>query len=292
MDWTHIQIFLAVVEHGSLSGAARALGLSQPTLGRRLKAAEAALEVELFQRNPRGLSLTPSGEALLPAAQEMQAAAARLSLAAVAEETRLTGTVRITASDMVSHHLLPKIMARIRQAEPDIELELLASNASQNLLFRESDIAVRMYRPMQVDLIARHVADLRTGIFASRQYVAKNGIPMTVDDIGNHDFVGYDEDNSILDGMAKLGVHVDKHFFKTRCDQQVVHWELAKAGCGIGFTQRQVGLADNDMVQVLPDLPLQPMPVWLTAPMALRTNPRIRRVYDLLADGLRDLTDT
>lgn len=292
MEWAHIQIFLAVVEHNSLSGAARALGLSQPTLGRRLKAAEAALEVELFHRQPRGLSLTASGEALLPAALEMQAAAAKLSLAAVGQETRLSGTVRITASEMVSHHLLPKIIARIRYAEPDIELEIHPSNTTQNLLFRESDIAVRMYRPTQVDLIARHVGDIHVGMFASRSYIAARGMPVEFKDIGKHDFVGYGEDTAIIDGMAEMGIQLDKHFFKTRCDQQVVHWELARQGCGIGFTQNHVGQADGDMVQIMPNLPLPTLPMWLTAPIALRTNPRIRRVYDLLATGLSDITDT
>lgn len=106
-----------------------------------------------------------------------------------------------------------------------------------------------------------------------------------------HDFVGYNGNDIIIAGMRDMGLQVDRHFFKTRCDQQVVHWELARAGCGIGFSQESIGRADPDMVQILPDLPLPTLPVWLTAPEALRTNPRIRRVFDLLAEALSDMVD-
>lgn len=292
MDWTHIQVFLAVADSGSLSGAARVLKVSQPTLGRQVRAAEAALEVELFHRHPRGLTLTTAGKALLEPARTMQAAAAKLSLTAAGQDNQLSGTVRITASDMVSFHLLPEIFANIRKAEPDIELELLATNAQQNLLFREADIAVRMYRSSQLDLIMRHVGDIELGMFAAQSYVREHGAPTSMQDIVNHPFVGYNDDTAIIDGMKRIGLNVDKHFFKTRCDQQVVHWELVRAGCGIGFAQKKIGAVDPLVEQILPDVPLPVLPVWLTAPEALHTNPRIRRVFDLLAEGLRDVTNT
>lgn len=291
LDWTYIQAFLAVAESGSLSGAARALGYSQPTLGRQVRAAEEALGVELFHRQPRGLVLTPTGEALLGPALEMQTAAARLSLVAEGRGESLSGVVRITASDVVSHFILPKVLADIRQAEPEIELELFPSDEPKNLLFREADIAVRMYRPDQLDMIARHLGDMAVGMFAAKDYVARKGLPTGIEDIATHDFVGYNLNDAILQGMRQLGLNVDRHFFKTRCDQQVVHWELVRAGCGIGFTQKALGLRDPEMVQVLPDLPLPTLPIWLTAPEALRTNPRIRRVYDLLAEAFSDMVD-
>ncbi len=291
LDWTLIQAFLAVAEHGSLSAAARAVGVSQPTMGRQVRAAEAALGIELFTRRKRGLELSDAGQALLPAAQAMGEAAARLSLLAEGRNNTPAGIVRITASDIVAHHLLPGILADIRQKEPFIELEILPSNETKNLLFRESDIAVRMYRPTQLDLIARHLGGMKIGMFATRAYVARKGLPTSVRDIRTHDFVGYNDDPAIVVGMRGLGMRIDKHFFKVRCDQQAVHWELVRAGCGIGFTQERIGQADPEMVQIMPELPLPVLPVWLTAPEALRNNPRIRRVFDLLAEGLGNLVD-
>lgn len=291
LDWTHIQTFLAVAETGSLSAAARELGLSQPTVGRQVHAAEEALGVELFHRRTHGLDLTSSGETLLEPAKEMQMAAAKLSLIAEGRGEGLNGVVRITASEVVSHFLLPHILAGIRQAEPDIELELFPSDEPKNLLFREADIAVRMYRTEQLDIIARHIGNMKVGIFASRDYVERRGLPQNMEQFMTHDFVGYNGDDAIIAGMREMGIKVDRHFFKTRCDQQVVHWELARAGCGIGFSQEIVGREDPDMVQVLPELPMPSLPVWLTAPEALRTNPRIRRVFDLLADALSDMVD-
>ncbi len=291
LDWTLIQAFLAVAEHGSLSAAARVLGVSQPTMGRQVRAAEAALGVDLFRRIRRGLELTDTGETLLPAARAMSEAAARLALLAEGQDKSLSGVVRITASDIVAHHLLPQIIADIRQKEPYIELEIIPTNESKNLLFRESDIAVRMYRPTQLDLIARHLGGMRIGMFASRGYVARKGLPESTKDIMRHEFVGYNDDPAIVEGMRRMGFRLDKHFFKVRCDQQAVHWQFVRAGCGIGFTQERIGRADPEMVQIMPELPLPVLPMWLTAPEALRTNPRIRRVFDLLAEGLGDMVD-
>lgn len=291
LDWTHIQAFLAVAEGGSLSAAARELGVSQPTIGRQIRAAEDALGVELFHRQARGLSLTATGTLLLEPAREMQAAAAKLSLTAEGHGSSLKGVVRITASELVSHYHLPKILADIRLAEPDIELELYPSDTTKNLLFREADIAVRMFRPEQLDIITRHLGGMRIGMFAATTYVARKGMPEEFGDIMQHDFVGYNNDDQIIVGMRDMGLDVDRHFFKIRCDNQVIHWQLARAGCGIGFAQMSVGLADPEMVQVLPEVPLPALPVWLTAPEALRTNPRIRRVFDLLAAAISDMTD-
>lgn len=187
--------------------------------------------------------------------------------------------------------MLPQILADIRLAEPEIELEVFPTDEPKNLLFREADIAIRMYRTEQLDIIARHIGGMRAGMFASKAYVARRGLPTHLDQFKEHDFIGYNGNDVIISGMRAMGLKVDRHFFKVRCDQQVVHWELARAGCGIGFTQKNIGQADLDMVQIMPDLPLPTLPVWLTAPEALRTNPRIRRVFDLLANALSDMVD-
>ena len=161
LDWSLVQAFLAVAETGSLSGAARALGTSQPTIGRHIQAVEDNLGAALFHRQARGMALTDFGETLLEPARAMQLAAAQLAQTAAGGSSDLTGTVRITASLFVSHHVLPPVLAEMRETYPDIQLDLVASDQSENLLFREADIAVRMYRPRQLDMVTRHIGSVQ-----------------------------------------------------------------------------------------------------------------------------------
>ena len=284
LDWSLLQSFLAVAEEGSLSGAARKLGASQPTLGRQIKQVEEQLGVTLFHRQPRGLALTEIGAELLAPARAMREAAMQVSLTAAGREQKAAGTVRITASVFVSHFILPPIIAKIRRTYPEISIDLLPNDASENLLFREADIALRMYRPTQLDIITRHLCDLPLGMFASTDYLDRNGRPQNVDELfGIHDLVGYDRDEQILRGMRQMGMQAQRDWFQTRCDESVIYWELVRVGCGIGFAQVHVGLRDPRVEQVLSDIPIPPLPIWLTAHQAMRQTPRIRRVWDVLA---------
>lgn len=288
LDWSLIRSFLAVAEHGSLSAAAKQLGISQPTLGRHIQNAEATLQTSLFTRQPRGLALTATGEALLPAAQEMRAAANRLSLTAAAKSDRIAGTVRITASRIVSHHILPPILAQLRHEEPLIQIDLVPSDTTENLLFREADIALRMYRPTQLDVIARHVIDLPMTLYAATNYLNRRGRPTSRDTLLHHDFVGMDRSDLIIRMMASLDVPVTRDFFPTRCDDQLVYWNLVRAGCGIGGMQRLIGDADP-LIEPLDIVQLPGLPLWLAAAPALRHAPRQRRVWDFLATALESL---
>jgi DNA-binding transcriptional LysR family regulator len=289
LDWSLAQAFLAVAETGSLSAAARKLGTTQPTIGRQIKAMEHQLGAELFHRAARGLTLTATGAQLVEPAQAMRDAVNQMTLTAAGQSASLKGTVRITASVATSVYHLPQIIADIRVAEPDIEIELVASDESRNLLFREADIAVRMYRPTQEDLITQHIGDVALGVFAARSYLARKGGLADPTQIQNHDVVGYDADTSIIDGMRDAGIPVDRHFFKVRCDDNIAYWNLIRAGCGIGFAQRGLGLDDPEIVEIDLGFPLPGLPIWLTAHEAMRHTPRIRRVWDMLATGLAPL---
>jgi DNA-binding transcriptional LysR family regulator len=289
-DWTLFRSFLSVAETGSLSGAARALQLSQPTLGRHIAELEAALGVVLFTRAARGLVLTDAGAAMLPGAQQMREAAAALAMVAAGREQSLTGTVRVTASRVVSHYLLPPILAELRVQEPGIDIELVPSDSTENLLFREADIALRMYRPTQLNVVTRHLGDLPTAIYAAKSYLDRCGRPQGVEELLALDFVGFDRSDLILRLMAGLGIARRREDFALRCDDQVVYWALVRAGCGIGATQCPIGDADPLVERVAPFVPLPALPVWLTAPEALRQNPRVRRVMDHLSAAFQRLT--
>lgn len=283
-DWSLIRSFLAVAEAGSLSAASRETGLSQPTLGRHIKAAEAALSVALFTRAAQGLVLTEAGQALLAPARAMRAAAAELALSARARAEGLEGTVRITASRVVSYALLPPALARLRAEEPGIQIDVIPSDTSENLLFGEADIALRMYRPTQGDLVARHIADLKLGLYAARSYLERRGRPQGVEDLSRHDFVGQDRSDQIIRVMHRMGMEVTRSYFPVRCDDPVTYMQLVRAGCGLGGLQRAIGDADPllERLDLLPDLPV--LPVWLTAAPRLRQSPRLRRVWDALAE--------
>jgi DNA-binding transcriptional LysR family regulator len=289
LDWSLAQTFLAVAETGSLSGAARQLGTSQPTLGRQIKAIEVQLGAELFHRQPRGFALTQIGAELVAPAKAMQDAMRQIALTAAGQQARLDGTVRITASVATSAMHLPPIIARIRKLEPQIAIELVPSDDTSNLLFREADIAVRMYRPTQLDLVTQHIGDIALGVFAARSYLAERGTPASLADAAGHDFVGFDKHLHIIEGMARAGIQVDRGFYKVRCDDHIAYWELVRAGCGIGFAQTNIGQADPLVVQLMKDVAIPPLPIWLTAHAAMRQTPRIRRVWELLAEGLRPL---
>lgn len=288
-DWSLIQAFLSVAENGSFSAAARNLGNSQPTIGRQIAELERQLSASLFQRKNSGHVLTDAGAELLAHAKKMNAAAAELSLTAAGQAQVLSGTVRITASLMVSHYLLPDIFAKIRAAEPEIELELNPSDDTENLLFHEADIAVRMYRPTQLDVITKKVGAQKFGLFATSAYLDRHGRPETFEDLTQLDFVGFDRSQLIIDGMHALGIEADRSTFSMRCDNQTVYLELIRAGCGIGVAAVNMASRAPILERVLPFIEIPELPIWLTAHEALRSAPRIRRVFDMLAAGLTEV---
>lgn len=289
LDWSLVPSLLAVADHGSLSAAARATGQSQPTLGRHIAQAEARLGLPLFARTPRGLTPTEALLAMLPAARAMAEASHALHLAAAGREVALKGTVRLTASRIVSAHILPPVLAALRSAEPEIEIELVPSDRQENLLQREADLALRMVRPVQPDLIARHLADLPMGLYAAPSLLARHGTPRTEAEILALPMVGLDRDDLILRMMARLGVLRRREDFAVRCDDQLVYWQLVRAGLGIGGMQRVIGDADPAVVRLPTPGGMPALPVWIVAPPGLRGTPRVARVWDFLATSLTAL---
>ncbi len=286
LDWSLIRAFLAVAETGSLSAAARRLGASQPTLGRQIRQLEETLGQTLFHRRPKGLALSANGHALMPGAQKMQAALHEIELTAAGRQTGLDGSVRITASNMVSMHILPPILARLRAAQPGIHVDIAPSDSSENLLFREADIALRMYRPRQLELVARHLGDIRLGIYASRAYLDRAGRPRTMAELFEHPIIGYDRNEEIIRELQSRGFPATRDWFALRCDNHAVNWELVRAGCGIGFGQAGIAAADRQVEEIALDIALPMLPVWLATHQSLRHTPRIALVWTALAEGL------
>lgn len=291
LDWNLIPAFLATAETGSLSGAARRLGVSQPTVGRHIAELESALGVRLFDRTAQGLRITEIGVALLDNAGAMREQADGLRRLAESRAEAVHGTVRLTASEMAATYVLPRILSDLHEIEPRIEIELIASMTAENLLLREADIAVRMFRPEQNDVITRHVNTLQLGVFAHRDYIARRGLLTELSDITGHSVIGYDREDLMIRGFRRAGFEVDREFFCFRSDCQTAAWEMVKAGFGIGIGPVFLAQKDPDLVHLFPDAEFEglSLPIWLTAHRDLHNSRRIRLVYDFLAERLGEL---
>lgn len=286
LDWALVRSYLAVMEAGSVSAAARATQGHQPTISRHLAELEAQLGVPLFERTGRGVRPTAAGLEALPAARQMQAAAEAMARSVSRGREATRGTVRVTASQVVATWLLPSLVAEFQRAEPEIAIEVVASNAVQNLLRREADIAVRMVRPDQGSLIVRKVGDVTIGAWADAGYLARMGTPRTLADLAAHRLVGFDKDESIVRAMARMGLGLTAADFAARTDDQVVYAQLIVAGAGIGFAADYLAARWPSLTRVLPDLGIPPLPCWLTVHRELRANGLVRRVYEYLAEAI------
>ena len=288
-DWHLIRAFLAALDAGSLLGAAKQLQTTQPTVGRQVAQLEAQMGVVLFERTGRGLQPTATALSLADAARSMESGALQLARQLQAKQTQVQGTVRITASQPVAYQLLPPILASMRDALPDIQVELISSNQVSNLLRREADIAVRMVQPDQGTLIAKKLGSVTVGVYAHKSYLARFGTPQAPDDLLNHTLIGYDTDDVMIRGFANYGQSLGKEAFAIRSDDLIVQWQALCAACGIGIEADYMGRSQSDLVKILPMLKIPPLPMWLAVHREIRSNQRIRAVFDYLAKALPPL---
>ena len=285
-DWNRARAFLVTAEEGSLSAAARALHMTQPTLGRQVSALEAELGVALFERGGMGLELTPTGLELVEHVRAMGIAASKLSLSANGQSQSIEGSVCISVSEVYAVFILPPIIAKLRELEPRIQIEIIATNISSDLRRREADIAIRNFRPTQADLIAKKIKDVYARFYATLEYLAKLGDFKSVADFAHAEFISFDSSGMLINELNKLGMNVSKENFPILTENYITHWELVKQGLGIGIMPEEVGDKEPLVVQALPSLRPVEFPIWLTTHRELKTSRRIRRVYDFLATEL------
>jgi DNA-binding transcriptional LysR family regulator len=288
LDWNQLKAFLQTAETGSLSAAARTLGLTQPTLSRQVAAIEQHMGVTLFERVGKAMVLTPTGLDLLEHARAMGAAAEALSLVATGRSEAVGGVVSVSASDAVATYLLPPILQRLRARESGIAVEVIASNALSDLLRREADIAVRHVKPAQPDLIARLIRETEAHFYASEGWVQAHGHPRNAEDARHLPFVGWDRNGQYLAYLRQHGLLLSEDNFSCYADHTVAHWALVCQGMGIGAMMGEIARKTPGVVRVLDGLPPVRFPIWLVCHRELRTSRRIRLVFDALAEGLQD----
>ncbi|MEL6201989.1 MAG: LysR family transcriptional regulator [Pseudomonadota bacterium] len=285
-DWNQLQAFLETAERGSLSAAARALGLTQPTLSRQVKALEASLGVMLFERVGKSLALTETGMELLESAKKMGHAADDLSLAATGRSNAPEGLVSISASDGIAAFILPPIIRKLRQEAPGIRIDVVTSNHLSDLRRREADIAIRHVRPEDPELIGKLIRDASASFYATKSWVQKHGHPKTAEDAIDADFIGFDRELRFLQYLQQLGLKVSERNFPVISENSITSWSLMRQGLGIGVMMDDIVGDDPDLVRILEDVPSVQFPIWLVTHRELKTARRIRVVYDILAEGL------
>ena len=286
LPWELLHTFLGVLREGSLSGAARALGLTQPTVGRHVAALEQVLGQPLFTRSPTGLLPTEAALALRGHAEQMEAAAAALQRAATARGDAISGTVRVTASEVIGVEVLAAILAELRERHPGLVLELALSNQLQDLLRREADIAVRMTEPEQGQLIARRIGSIELGLHARPGYLDRHGRPAALAELRGHTLIGFDTVTPFIRAGSKRLAGIGRESFALRSDSDLAQLALIRAGAGIGVCQVVLARREPMLERVLAEQFAWPLQTWVAMHEDLRQNAPCRAVFDALVDGL------
>lgn len=287
IGWELYRSFLSVLNEGSLSGAARALGVAQPTVGRHVAALEKSLGLALFTRSQIGLMPTEAALSLRSYAEAMQSTAAALERAAASQGMGVRGTVRVTASDVIGVEVLPPIIASLRDEHPDLVLELVLTDRMQDLLRREADIAVRMARPRQELLVARRVGQIELGLHAHQRYLSRHGTPNTMADLANHALIGFDQTTAFIRSAGKGLSGWRREAFAMRTDNNLAQLALIRFGAGIGVCQAAIARRDDSIVRLFPRQFSLQMETWITMHEDLRNSPRCRVAFDALVKGLQ-----
>ena len=285
-SWDLYRTFLGVFEQGSLSGAARDLGLTQPTVGRHIDALEQAVGAELFTRSQTGLSPTDLAVELQPYATALAASAAALLRAASQKRDEIAGTVRVSASEVVAVEVIPPILAGLQDRHPALRIELSASDEVEDLLHREADIAVRMTEPSQTALVVRRIGGIPVGLFAHRRYLDRHGMPKTLADLAGHRVIGFDRKTAYIRAMTKRLPQFANLTFALRTNSNLAQLAAIRAGAGIGICQVALAADDAELVRVLPRAVELGLETFIAMHENLRASPRCRAVFDALVTGL------
>lgn len=289
LDWNLARAFLMTAETGSLSAAARLMGLTQPTLSRQVAELETQLGVALYERIGKRLALTDAGRGLLEHVRAMSEAADAMMLAASGQSQTIEGRVRISATDGYSAYILPELVERIRTEIPEVTIDLVSSDSIRDLRKREADIAIRNLRPDADELIGKLVHESTAHLYASDAWLKRRGMPNSPGAIASKDLVCFSEPELFAEYMRGVGVLASAGEFRLISDNAVVAWEMVKRGLGVGFMMREIADRTRGVVKLFPEAAPIEVPVWLVTHRELRTSRRMRAVFDVLAEAFGDL---
>lgn len=285
-SWDFYRTFLTVLKEGSLSAAARDLGLTQPTVGRHIDALEGIIGFQLFIRSPQGLIPTEAALDLKPHAEQLAANAAALLRAATGQGKAVRGTVRISASEVIGIEVLPPMLAALNERYPDLVIELSVSDAVEDLLRQEADIAVRMIAPAQDALITRRIGGIPLGLHAHRRYLDQHGTPERLEDLRTHRVIGFDRESAFVRAMRKKVPLLDIMRPTLKSDSNLAQMAMIRAGCGIGVCQVELAKRDPNLVRLFRTEFELPLETFVVMHETMKTTPRCRVTFDALVEGL------
>lgn len=288
-DWNQARAFLATAEEGSLSAAARALNVTQPTLSRQVSALETELNIILFERGTRNMLLTEAGLELLDHVRAMFEAASRMSLSASGQSQSIKGSVKLSTTNTLATYHLPAIIEVIREQAPEIEISITTSNLVRDLTRREADISIRHGRPTQPELIAKLIRDTTANFYASTEFLDRIGRPRSPDDLKNANFLGFENPEQLIAAYGEHGVHLTRKNFPINSASGTAINEMVRRGLGIGTLLREDAALFPELELVLPELEPIPVPIWIVTHRELHTSRRIRLVFDILTECLEKI---
>ncbi len=287
VEWDLVRSFWIVARTGSLSAAARELGVSQPTLSRHIQAIESVTELNLFKRTTQGLILTEAGGGLVEAAAKMNDAAELFSRQVAGLSERLEGDIRISVNEIVGTYLLPPAIAAFRRKHPSVSIEIVITNQVSNINKREADIALRMFRPTQSDLVVNRLSDIALGFFASKDYIKKHGVPGSFDEFRTHTLIGFDESMDFIDGARQMGFHLERDNFVIRTDHLLAQLNMCRAGVGIAGTHIELARRYPELQQILDWIQLPALELWVVCHSDTQHNSRIRALRSFLSEWFK-----
>ena len=285
-DWNQARAFLVTAEEGSLSAAARALGLTQPTLSRQVAALEETLGVTLFERVSKSLILTEAGIELAEHVRSMGEAASRISLTASGQSQQIEGLVTISATDIMACYLLPDILRSLRERAPGIDIRVHCTNSLSDLRRRDADIAIRHVAPDHPDLYARKIRNTPARMYAARSYLEQRDRPLSLETAQDLDIIGFDNTDELIQHLRAMGLPVTAANISICSPNGIVAWEYARKGLGLCVMADEVADKCPEVVPVFADLDPVLFPIWLVTHRELHTSRKIRTVFDHLAEGL------
>ncbi|HUK59658.1 MAG TPA: LysR family transcriptional regulator [Stellaceae bacterium] len=281
-----MRFFLAVARTGSLSGAARALGVGHVTVGRRIALLEKRLGVTLLNRTPDGFATTSAGETVLRQCVAMETAALDLERAAAGRDSLVTGSVRVTTTEALAYHLICPAIAELRQVHLELRVDLTVGVRSLDIARRDADLAVRFARPETSDLVCRKLGDVGFSLYASRRYLTTSGIPQRGRGLAGYDLITFTgapaAASPFFMGEALEGARV-----ALRCDSPFVQLKAAASDVGIAELACLLGDASSDLVRVWPDEAPAQRTAWLIMHQDMRRSARIRAVSTAIGDVFR-----
>jgi DNA-binding transcriptional LysR family regulator len=285
-QWDDIRFFLAVARAGSLSGAARTLDVGHVTVGRRVAELERTLGTRLLAKTPDGFTVTPEGQAILQQCAEMEKVALTVERIAAGRDARVSGSLRLTATEPIAYQVLLPVIARLRRDYPELQFDIIAGVRTLDIARRDADLAVRFARPTNSELVVRKLGVVGFSLYASEHYLADRGIPRRGEGLGGHDVITFTRAPTAASPFF-LGESLSGARVPARCDNPLLQVEAAANHLGIAELACFIGDGHADLRRIWPDEAPALRTAWLIFHQDLRRSARVKLVSAALADEFR-----